>query len=181
MIRFLLLLAFLTFLGLLSQLYLPALPWFPCAFVFLGAIFYFYSCLVLPFPAVLLFTFLFGLATDFQTLPNAAESGFPCGGSILAFLVPALIIHGFRPLTAKSTWLIPLALAPLVALLIPLTLVTQYGFLCLERREFFFNHVIMWRILGPGLAALVVAPGVFLVSGTLGRIVGYRPKRPRLG
>jgi hypothetical protein len=180
MIRFLLLLAVLTFLGLVGQLYLPALPWFPCAFIFLGAIFFFYSCLVLPFPAVLLFTFLFGLATDLLTLPNAVAGNFPFGGSILAFLVPALIIHGFRPLTAKSTWLIPLALAPLVALLIPLTLVTQYGLLCLERREFFFNNVIMWRILGPGLAALVVAPGVFLVSGTLGRLVGYRPERPRL-
>jgi hypothetical protein len=147
--------------------------------IYFWARFFFYSCLELPF-RLFFFYVLLGAATDVLTLPNTVESDLPCGASILAFLVPALIIHGFRPLTAKNTWLIPLALAPLVALLIPLTLVTQYGFLCLERREFFFNNVIMWRILGPGLAALVVAPGVFLVSGTLGRLVGYRPERPRL-
>ena len=48
--------------------------------------------------------------------------------------------------------------------------------LSFERSDFFFSDVIVWRILGPGLIAMVTTPFVFLFLSSLSHLVGFRPQ-----
>jgi hypothetical protein len=38
--------------------------------------------------------------------------------------------------------------------------------------------VIVWRILGPGLISLLIAPCVFFILTPLSHLLGYRPGLP---
>ena len=64
----------------------------------------------------------------------------------------------------------------LAAILTPFCLLAQYAIISFERSDFFFSDVIVWRILGPGLIAMVTTPFVFLFLSSLSHLVGFRPQ-----
>jgi hypothetical protein len=73
---------------------------------------------------------------------------------------------------------VPDLLAEIGAVLTPFLLMAQYAILSIERTNFFFNDVIVWRILGPGLISLLIAPCVFFILTPLSHMLGYRPGLP---
>ena len=188
MIRFSLALALLIFLASILQRYIPPIIWLKQSAILIAPALLFYGCLTLPFPSVLGLTFFAGLTNDLLTVPFAQESNYSIGTSIVLLLIPALIMHGFSSTFLRGRWVTNLLWAELAAVLTPFLLLGQYAIISFERRAFFYNDVIMWRILGPGVIAIVISPCVFLVLAYLSDLLRYEPQldrprleRPRLG
>jgi len=161
------------------QLFLPpVLLLHGAAILFVPAL-YFYGCLSLPFPLMLALTFFTGFLNDLFAVPQARSNpDFPTGISILFYLVPGLIMHGFRPLFLRHRWETHCLLAEIGAVLTPFILLAQYAMLSFERSDFFFSDVIVWRIVGPGLISLLIAPCVFFILTPLSHVLGFRPGLP---
>jgi hypothetical protein len=137
----------------------------------------FYGSLAFPFPLVLALVFVTGLSNDLLNVPQSTgHSDYVVGTSIIIYLIPTLIMHGFRPLFIKKGWAVHLFLAELAAILTPFCLFVQYSILSFERSDFFFSDVIVWRILGPGLIAMATTPFIFLFLSSLSDLLGYRPR-----
>jgi len=177
MIRFFLVLILLIFLSLIFQLYIPPMIFLKGAAILFVPALLFYGSLTFPLPLVLVLVFLTGLWYDLQTIPlGSGRPDYVIGTSIIIYLIPAMIIHGFRPLFIKKGWGVHLVLAELAAILTPFCLLAQYAIISFERSDFFFSDVIVWRILGPGLIAMVTTPFVFLFLSSLSHLVGFRPQ-----
>jgi hypothetical protein len=177
MIRFFLVLILLIFLSLIFQLYIPPMIFLKGAAILFVPALLFYGSLTFPLPLVLVLVFLTGLWYDLQTIPlGSGRPDYVIGTSIVIYLIPAMIIHGFRPLFIKKGWGVHLVLAELAAILTPFCLLAQYAIISFERSDFFFSDVIVWRILGPGLIAMVTTPFVFLFLSSLSHLVGFRPQ-----
>jgi hypothetical protein len=177
MIRFFFVLILLIFLSFIFQLYIPPMIFLKGATILFVPALLFYGSLTFPFPLVLVLVFLTGLWNDLLTVPRSpSHPDYVIGTSIIIYLIPAVLIHGFRPLFIKKGWGVHLILAELAAILTPFCLVAQYAILSFERSDFFFSDVIVWRILGPGLIAMVTTPFVFLFLSSLSHLVGFRPR-----
>src|ERR1700736_3967977 len=103
MIRFFLVVILLVFLSLIFQLYIPPMIFLKGAAILFVPALLFYGSLTFPLPLVLVLVFLTGLWNDLLTIPRG--SGHPdyvIGTSIIIYLIPAMIIHGFRPLFIKK-------------------------------------------------------------------------------
>jgi len=174
MIRFFLSLLALIFGSFLFQLYLPPVLLLKGAAILFVPAIYFYGCVSLPFPLMLALTFFTGLLNDLLLVPQA-NVDYPAGVSALVYLGPGLIMHGLKPLFLKHRWELHWLLAEIGAALTPFLLLAQYAILSIERTEFFYSDVIVWRILGPGLISLVIAPCVFFILTPLSHMLGYRP------
>jgi hypothetical protein len=179
MILFFFSLLALIFGSFVFQLFLPpVLLLHGAAILFVPAL-YFYGCLSLPFPLMLALTFFTGFLNDLFAVPQARSNpDFPTGISILFYLVPGLIMHGFLPLFLRHRWETHCLLAEIGAVLTPFILLAQYAMLSFERSDFFFSDVIVWRIVGPGLISLLIAPCVFFILTPLSHVLGYRPGLP---
>ena len=179
MILFFLTLLALIFGSFVFQLFLPPiLLLHGTAILFVPAV-YFYGCLCLPFPLTLALTFFTGMFNDLLMIPQPrSHSDFPTGISILIYLAPGLVMHGLRPLFLRHRWETHCLLAETGAILTPFILLAQYAMLSFERREIFFSDVIVWRIVGPGLISLLIAPCVFFILTPLSHALGYRPGLP---
>ena len=179
MILFFFSLLVLIFGSFVFQLFLPPVLLFHGAFILFVPALYFYGCLSLPFPLMLALTFFTGFLNDLFAVPQARSNpDFPTGISILFYLVPGLIMHGLRPLFLRHRWETHYMLAETGAVLTPFILLAQYAMLSFERSEFFFSDVIVWRIVGPGLISLLIAPCVFFILTPLSHMLGYRPGLP---
>jgi hypothetical protein len=179
MILFFFSLLVLIFCSFVFQLFLPPVLLLHGAVILFVPALYFYGCLSLPFPLMLALTFFTGFLNDLFAVPQARSNpDFPTGISILFYLVPGLIMHGFRPLFLRHRWETHCLLAEIGAVLTPFILLAQYAMLSFERSEFFFSDVIVWRIVGPGLISLLIAPCVFFILTPLSHVLGYRPGLP---
>ena len=179
MIRFFAALLLLTFGSFVFQLFLPPVLLLNGAAILFAPIIYFYGCVSLPFSLVLALTFFTGLLQDLFTVPQVGpHPEYTIGVSILLYLIPGVIMHGLRPLFLTHRWGIHLILAEIGAALTPFILVAQYAILSVERTNFYFSDVIVWRILGPGLISLLIAPCVFFILTPLSHVLGYRPGLP---
>jgi hypothetical protein len=177
MIRFFLLLILLIFLSFIFQLYIPPMIFLKGAAILFVPPLLFYGSLTFPFPLMLVLVFVTGFWNDQLTIPQSSgRPDYVIGTSIVIYLIPALIIHGFRPLFLKKGWGVHLLLAEIAAILTPFCLAAQYAILSFERSDFFFSDVIVWRILGPGLIAMVITPFVFLFLSSISHLVGFRPQ-----
>jgi len=167
----------LVFLSFIFQLYIPPMIFLKGAAILFVPALLFYGSLTFPLPLVLVLVFLTGLWNDLLTIPRGSgHSDYVIGTSIIIYLIPAMIIHGFRPFFIKKGWGVHLVLAELAAILTPFCLLAQYAIISFERSDFFFSDVIVWRILGPGLIAMVTTPFVFLFLSSLSHLVGFRPR-----
>jgi hypothetical protein len=176
MIRFFIALVILIFLSFLFQLFLPPILFLKGAPILIAPAIFFYGCLAFPFPLVLALTFVTGLLHDLFVVPQAvAHIDFPVGTSILIYLIPGLVMHGMRPFFLRYRWGTHCLLAGLAAALTPFLLLAQYAILSFERGEVFFSDVILWRIFGPGLISIVIAPCVFFILTPLSHLLRYRP------
>jgi hypothetical protein len=179
MIPFFLSLVALIFGSFVFQFFLPPVLLLNGAAILFAPTLYFYGCLSLPFPLMLALTFITGLLNDLFMVPQGkGHVDYTAGVSILVYLVPGLIMHGLRPLFLRHRWELHWLLAEIGATLTPFLLLAQYAILSIERTNFFLNDVIVWRILGPGLISLLIAPCVFFILTPLSHLLGYRPGLP---
>ncbi|MBV9492073.1 MAG: hypothetical protein JO069_20450 [Verrucomicrobia bacterium] len=176
MIRFFFVLLLLILGAFLFQFYLPPVLPLEGAPILLVPSLYFYGAVALPFPLMLALTVYTGLVHDLLTIPQAGSRiEFPAGFSVLVYAVPGLVMHGLRPLFLRYRWLWHFFLAEVSAVLTPVLPAANYVILSFARREFFYSDVIVWRILGPGLMSLVIAPCLFFILTPLAQFLNYRP------
>jgi hypothetical protein len=176
MIPFFFILVVLIIGAFVFQFFLPPVLLLSGAAILFAPALYFYGCLSLPFQLMLALTFVTGLLDDLFMVPQTkGHSDYTAGVSILVYLLPGLIMHGLKPLFLRHRWELHLLLAEIAAALTPFLLLAQYAILSIERTNFFFNDVIVWRIFGPGLISLLIAPCVFFILTPLSQVLGYRP------
>ncbi|MDD5348611.1 MAG: hypothetical protein PHQ12_00240 [Chthoniobacteraceae bacterium] len=191
MIRFFLILLLTAFGALVVQFYIPPLAFLYGARVLLLPLVFFFGALALPFPGMLALAFACGLMWDALTAqvldigmgPTSArvvEIGM--GWSVLLYAILGALMSGFKPLFQRGRWEIHCLLSGVCTSLI----VLAEFFMISVRRAAFYNVPIevspdiWWRIGGPGLVALVLAPGVFFFLKSLAALVGYNPAAPEL-
>ncbi len=93
------------------------------------------------------------------------------GWSILVYAAIGSICQGLRPLVLRGHWEIHAGMSGLSTSVI---LLLQFFAISLRRFDaggFVYNDVVFWRILGPGVIALLIAPILyFLIGFAAGRV-----------
>jgi hypothetical protein len=156
----------LLLLSLVAQPFLPPLDAGSGATALLFPVVLFFGALAFPYPLVLLLTLASGLAWDLLTLP-AVNGVFEIrpGTSILIYGLLATVMHGFRPLFLRGSWVIHWMLCGIFT-----SAAVLAGFLLLgyQRQAFVpFTTEVWWRVAAPGMAAVVLAPLVFFALAPL--------------
>jgi hypothetical protein len=186
MIRFFLILLLSAFGALILQHFIPSLSFMYGARVVLLPLVFFYGALALPFSGMLALAFACGFMWDALTVqvidvgmgPTGArvvEIGI--GWSIVLYAVLGALMSGFRPLFQRGRWEIHCLMSGMCTSLIVLAefLMISVRRAALYNVPFEFSHDIWWRIGGPGLVALVLAPGIFFFLTGMAALVGYNP------
>ena len=193
MIRFFLILLFAAFGALVAQHFIPALEFMGGARVLLMPLVFFFGALALPFSGMLALAFACGFMWDALTVQileigmgpanigtgpmsgSVVEIGL--GWSIVLYAVLGAVMSGFRPLFQKGRWEIHCLMSGVCTSLIVLSefLMISVRRAALYNVPFEFSRDIWWRIGGPGLVALVLAPIVFFFLKSLAALVGYNP------
>ena len=186
MIRFFLVLLLAAFGALVVQHFIPPLPFMAGARVSLLPLVFFFGALALPFSGMLALAFACGLMWDALTAqvlqigmgPTSAtvvEIGF--GWSIVLYACLGTVMSGFRPLFQRGRWEIHCLMSGLCTSFLVLA---EFLMISIRRAALYnvpieFSHNIWWRIGGPGLVALVLAPVVFFFLKSMAALVGYNP------
>jgi hypothetical protein len=178
MIFFLLLLV-LAFIAYIAEFFMPTVPWFCNAHIYIMPVIVFYGAVALPFPLMLALAFYAGLLLDAQTVQVIdTKVEISLGWSILLYAVLAGIMHGLRPLFIRGRWEVHCIMTGVCTSLI---LLAQYLMITFRRGSLLFSKEVWWQIGGPGIIAMLMAPIVFLFLQWVGRITGfpYLPERDR--
>ena len=168
---FFLLLLILVLIAQIAEFFLPVLPWFYNAHIYIVPVIVFYGAVVLPLPLVLALSLYAGILLDaltVQVIDSKVEISL--GWSILLYAVLAGIMHGLKPLFIRGRWEVHLVMTGICTSLI---ILAQYLMISFRRGSIFFSKEIWWQIGGPGLVALVLAPFVFLLLQWLARLTGF--------
>lgn len=148
------------FLMFLIQVWIPPIRSLEGARVLLVPMLFCYGALALPAWAMLLLAAYTGFLTDLWYMnPVDGQVEIALGWSMVYFVIFGLVAHGFQPAFQRGHWwLHPLLSAAGTILFLAL----QYLMITFRRQELIFNDLVLWRILGPGLIAAVVAPFFYL-------------------
>ena len=174
---------------LVVQHFIPPLAFMENARVFLMPLVLFYGALALPFGGMLFLALACGLMWDCLTvqilevnqgiaITNTVEIAL--GWSILLYATLGAIMSGFRPLFQRGRWEIHCLMSGIFTSVIVLVefLMISVRRAALYEAPFFFDRGIWWRIGGPGLMALLLAPLMFWILGSMAAFVGYNPRTP---
>ena len=164
--------------SLVTQHFIPSLPWLHEARVMLMPVVFFYGALAVPAWAMMGLAFASGFmwdALNVQVLDSNVEISL--GWSIILYATLGAIMSGFRPLYQRGHgWEIHCLMSgPLVALLV----LAEYLMITFRRGEFIFPPVVWWRIGGAGVIAMVLAPVVFAILHWIAVTFGWVPSRRR--
>jgi hypothetical protein len=187
MILFFLILVGASFFSLVIQHFVPPLGPEGVRLVIMPLVLL-YGALALPFGLMLALAFLCGLMWDALTVqvvqigygPTASTTvEIALGWSILLYATLGSVMSGFKPLFKRGRWEVHCLVSGVFTSLIVLT---EYLMISVRRaaiygEPFVFNHDIWWRIGGPGVLALLLAPVVFFVLNSFAALVGYNPRK----
>ena len=168
---FFVLLLILVLVAQVAEFFLPTLPWFYNAHIYVVPVIVFYGAVVLPLPLMLTLSMIAGILLDaltVQVIDSKVEISL--GWSILLYAVLAGIMHGLRPLFIRGRWEVHLVMTGICTSLI---LLAQYLMISFRRGSIFFTREIWWQIGGPGLVALVLAPLIFFFLQWVARLTGF--------
>ena len=143
------------------QAFLPPVGFLHGARVILVPMIFCYAAMVFPTWAMVLAAFYTWLLTDLAYLhvvDGQVEIGL--GFSIVFFVVFGLLANGFQPAFRRGHWWIHILLS---ALGTSAFLAAQFLMISFRREGLVFNELVVWRILGPGLVAGVLAPLFHLI------------------
>ena len=178
MIFFVILLV-LTFFAQIVEFFLPPLDWMYNARIYLVPLIVFYGAMAMPFPLVLALAGFAGFLLDVVTVQAlGARVEISVGWSILLYAVLAAIMHGLRPLFIRGRWEVHCIMSGLCTSAI---LLSQYLMIAFRRGSLVFSREAWWQIGGPGLVAMLMAPLVFWILHSLGRVTAnpYLPEPDR--
>jgi len=192
MIRFFLILLLAAFGALVIQFFIPALPFLSGARVSLLPLVFFFGALALPFSGMLALAFACGLMWDALTVQvleigtghnSASVVEIGLGFSVVLYAMLGALMSGLRPLFQRGRWEIHCLMSGLCTSLIVLA---EFLMLSVRRAALYgvpfeFSRDIWWRIGGPGLVALVLAPLVFFFLKSMAALVGYNPYTSKPG
>ena len=160
-----------TFFLLAIQEFIPPMGFLSDARVNLIPVLFCYGAMILPFPLMIVLTVAIGLMCDLATLQvvgGSAEIGL--GWSVLFYLFVGLICQGLRPLVLRGHWELHTLMSASAAILLPALQFAMITFRRMEDGGFFYSSAVAWKILGPGMVALFVAPVFwFAVTWLVGR------------
>jgi hypothetical protein len=167
-------LALAIFLALIVEEFLPPVPFFHGARVFLVPMLFCYGALAMPFWATLLMAMYTGFLTDLAYLNvTNGRVEIALGWSIVVFVFFGLFAHGLQPAFAGGCWWWHVLLS---AICTSVFLALQFLMICFRRQGIYFNETVAWLILAPGLFAAVLAPLVHLAVVRLGPYVQGRTR-----
>ncbi len=173
---FFVILLILMFLAQIVEFFIPPLDWMYNARIYLVPVIVFYGAMALPFPLVLALAGFAGFLLDVATVqvlgPRVEIS---VGWSILLYAVLAAIMHGLRPLFIRGRWEVHCIMSGLCTSTI---LLSQYLMIAFRRGSLVFTREAWWQIGGPGVIAMLMAPLVFWILHSLGRLTAnpYLPE-----
>ena len=153
-------LALAIFLALIIQEFIPPLRFLHGARVFLVPMLFCYGALSMPFWAMLLMAIYAGFLTDLAHL-NVVNGHveIALGWSIVVFVFFGLFAHGLQPAFLRGRWWVHVLLSAVCTCVF---LALQFVMISFRRQGFFFNEMVAWRILAPGVIAAAIAPFVHL-------------------
>jgi hypothetical protein len=175
MIFFVILLV-LTFLAQIVEFFIPPLDWMYNARIYIVPVIVFYGAMALPFPLVLALAGFAGFLLDAVTVQALGPRvEISIGWSILLYAVLASIMHGLRPLFIRGRWEVHCIMSGVCTSSI---LLSQYLMIAFRRGSLFFTREAWWQIAGPGVIALLMAPLIFWMLHSLGRLTAnpYLPE-----
>jgi hypothetical protein len=179
----------LVFLAFVVQQFLPSLP--NDARVYLLPLFVFYSAVAMPFWMMLVVAIASGLMWDAfgaQVLTTGAPGpdGQPAlnveiavGWSILLYAAFGSIMSGFRPVFARGRWDIYVLASILSGVFTSMIVAAEFVMICFRRGGFFYTREIGLRVVGTGVAAIAIAPALFVFLNIIARVCGYEPHSER--
>jgi len=129
-----------------------------------------YGAVALPAPAMLGLAVFTGLLTDLAYLHVVGgQVEIAVGWSIVFFVIFGLLANGLQPAFKRGHWWIPI---PVTLVGTSLFLLMQFAMISLRREGFFFNEVVVWRIIGAGALSAVVAAMIHPLALWSGRFFG---------
>jgi hypothetical protein len=167
---FFVILLILTFVAQIVEFFVPPLEWMYNARIYIVPVIVFYGAMALPFPLVLALAGFAGFLLDAvtaQALGSPPRVEISIGWSILLYAVLAAIMHGLRPLFIRGRWEVHCIMSGLCTSAI---LLSQYLMIAFRRGSLVFSREAWWQIGGPGLLAMMMAPLVFWILHSLGRL-----------
>lgn len=173
---FFIILVILTFLAQIVEFFIPPLDWMYNARIYLVPVIVFYGAMALPFPLVLALAGFAGFLLDVATVQALGPRvEISVGWSILLYAVLAAIMHGLRPLFIRGRWEVHCIMSGLCTSTI---LLSQYLMIAFRRGSLVFTREAWWQIGGPGVIAMLMAPLVFWMLHSLGRLTAnpYLPE-----
>lgn len=176
---FFIILVILTFLAQIVEFFIPPLDWMYNARIYLVPVIVFYGAMALPFPLVLALAGFAGFLLDVATVQALGPRvEISVGWSILLYAVLAAIMHGLRPLFIRGRWEVHCIMSGLCTSTI---LLSQYLMIAFRRGSLVFTREAWWQIGGPGVIAMLMAPLVFWMLHSLGRLTAnpYLPEPDR--
>lgn len=170
----------LTFLAQIVEFFIPPLDWMYNARIYIVPLIVFYGAVALPFPLALVLAGFAGFLLDAVTVQVTVQALVPrveisMGWSILLYAVLAAIMHGLRPLFIRGRWEVHCIMSGLCTSAI---LLSQFLMIAFRRGSLVFTREAWWQIGGPGLIAMLMAPLIFWMLHTLGRLTAnpYLPE-----
>jgi len=160
----------LLFLGSVLQHFIPPVEILQGARVLLVPVLICYGAMALPLPYMLGLVLAGGLMWDLGTLPRAAAgSDIVFGTSVLVFAGLGAIAHGLRPLFLQGRWEVHCLMSGVITSLL---VFVEYALITFHRAGWYWSDEILWRILGPGIFAMFLAPLVYLFFRALFFLTG---------
>jgi len=145
-----------VFFAFVIQEFIPPIQVLHGARVLLVPMMFCYAALVMPTWLMLLAAFFTGFLTDLNYLhvvDGQVEIGL--GFSIVFFVLFGLLANGFQPAFRRGHWWLHIVLSGLGT---SVFLVLQFAMISFRREGFVFSELVVWRVLGPGLVAMLLSP-----------------------
>jgi hypothetical protein len=156
---FFLILLLLVLVAQIAEFFIPTIPAFYNAHVYIVPLIVFYGAVVLPLPLVLALSVYAGFLLDALTVQViGGKVEISMGWSILLYAVLAGIMHGLRPLFLRGRWEVHCIVAGICTSAIVLA---QYLMITFRRGTLFFSKEVWWQIGAPGLMAIPIALVMF--------------------
>jgi len=145
-----------TLLAFLVEQALPSIGFLHGARLLLIPMVFCYAAMILPLPAVLALAGFTGLLTDLANLHVIdGRVEIAVGWSIVFYVIFGLISHGLQNAMLRGHWWPFILLSGLGTAALPLLQLVMISF---RREGFVFDSVCVWRILAPGMIAMLLAP-----------------------
>jgi len=163
---------------IILQEFIPPLAFLSGARLNLIPIVFCFGALLVPFPWMLVLTVGLGLMVDLATVQVVGDSAeIALGWSVIFYLLIGLICQGLRPLVLRGHWELYILMSALTSILYP---ALQFAMITLRRMEeggLYYSDVVTWRILGPGMVTLFLAPIFwFAVTLSIGPLLRMRDR-----